>query len=53
MNFDLTKGLAVLERTPTVVSAMPAGLPEDWTHHNEGPDIWSPFDIVGFPRHLP
>jgi hypothetical protein len=26
---------------------MLAGLGEEWTHRNEGPDTWSPFDVVG------
>ena len=47
MNFDLTNSIAVLERTPAVLRALLAGLPEDWTHRNEGPETWSPFDVVG------
>jgi len=47
VNFDLEKSVAVLERTPAVVRALLAGLPDDWTRANEGPDTWSPFDVVG------
>jgi hypothetical protein len=47
MNFDLANGIAVLERTPAVVRTLLDGLPEAWTHRNEGPDTWSPFDVVG------
>lgn len=47
MEFDLTRSIAVLERTPTVLRTWLAGLPEEWTHRNEGPDTWSAFDIVG------
>lgn len=47
MNFDLAKSIPVLERTPTVLRALLAGLPEEWTHRNEGPETWSPFDVVG------
>jgi hypothetical protein len=47
MNFDLANGIAVLERTPAVLRALLEGLPEAWTHRNEGPDTWSPFDVVG------
>jgi uncharacterized damage-inducible protein DinB len=47
VNFDLADSLAVLERTPGVLRALLAGLPEDWTGNNEGPDTWSPFDVVG------
>ncbi|MEO8077823.1 MAG: DinB family protein [Acidobacteriota bacterium] len=47
MTFDLTRGMAILERTPRVLEAMLAGLPEAWTTGHEGPDSWSPFDNVG------
>lgn len=46
MNFDLTDGIAVLERTPAVLRALLAGLSEEWTQHDEGPDTWSAFDVV-------
>lgn len=47
MSFDLRNGIAVLARMPDVLRALLAGLPENWTHRNEGPDTWSPFDVVG------
>jgi DinB superfamily len=47
MEFDLDHGLAVLERTPSVLRALLAGLPEEWTQNNEGPDTWSPREVVG------
>ena len=47
MDFDLAKGVAVLERTPATLRALLSGLPDDWTTPNEGPDTWSPYDIVG------
>jgi hypothetical protein len=47
MDFDLTPGIAVLERTPRTLRAMLAGLPTTWTHATEGPETWSPYDIVG------
>ena len=47
MNFDLTTGIAVLERTPQTLRAMLAGLPPAWTDATEGPDTWSPYVIVG------
>jgi DinB family protein len=47
MNFDPGKSMAVLERTPGVLRALLADLPEDWTRGNEGPETWSPFDVVG------
>jgi hypothetical protein len=47
MDFDLTTGTAVLERTPATLRAMLAGLPPVWTDATEGPDTWSPYAIVG------
>lgn len=47
MEFDLKNGTAVLERTPAALWAMLGGLPGGWTGATEGPDTWSPYDIVG------
>jgi hypothetical protein len=47
VDFDLENGVAVLTRTPGVLRSLLAGLPDDWTRRNEGPDTWSPFDVVG------
>ena len=47
MDFNLTEGVSVLERTPGVLRAMLAGLPANWIERDEGPDTWSPFVIVG------
>ena len=47
MEFDLDEGIAVLSRTPATLRALLAGLPSSWTSGNEGPDTWSPQDVVG------
>src|SRR5213082_2344484 len=47
MEFDLDKGLAVLNRTPGTLKSMLSGLPSPWTSATEGPDTWSPQDVVG------
>jgi len=47
MDFDLKTALPLLESTPETLRALLAGLPEPWTHTNEGPDTWSPYDVVG------
>jgi len=47
VDFDLTEGVAVLERTPGVLRAMLDGLPSPWIERDEGPETWSPFVIVG------
>jgi hypothetical protein len=47
MTFHFDKSISILEKTPSVLKSLLSGLQEDWTHHNEGPDTWSPFDVVG------
>jgi hypothetical protein len=47
MSFLLTEAVAVLERTPATFRALLSGLPAPWTTSNEGPDTFTPFDIVG------
>lgn len=47
MDFDLSTGLAVLERTPSTLRAMLDGLPADWTDATEGPETWSPYVVIG------
>ena len=47
MSFELTEGIAVLERTPATFRALLAGLQDEWTTTNEGPDTFSPYDNVG------
>ncbi len=51
MNFELSNGISVLERTPATFRALLAGLPEPWTMSNEGPDTFSAFDNVGHLLH--
>ena len=45
--FELNNGIAVLERTPSVLREMLHSLDASWLQATEGPDTWSPFDIVG------
>ncbi|MFN0032088.1 MAG: DinB family protein [Flavobacteriales bacterium] len=47
MTFDLHNTMQILERTPSVLEAMLTNLAAEWTMANEGPDTFSPFDVVG------
>lgn len=47
MDFVFEDALPVLSRTPAVLRSLLADLPESWVGATEGPDTWSPFDIVG------
>ena len=47
MNFDLGLSTQALARTPGALHALLDGLPDPWTRGTEGPDTFSPFDVVG------
>jgi hypothetical protein len=47
LDFRFDEALPVLRRTPSVVRALLQDLPDAWIHAAEGPDTWSPFDVVG------
>jgi hypothetical protein len=51
MDFSLATALPVLQRTPATLRALLDGLPSDWTTGTEGPETWSPYDIVGHLNH--
>ncbi len=46
MDFDLDQAIPVLERTPAVLSALLNDLPEPWTRVDEGPETWTPREVV-------
>ena len=39
--------IEILQRTPATLNSLLRDLPEPWLVNNEGPDTWSPYDIVG------
>lgn len=47
MKFDLESAEEILSRTPAVLSSLLQDLPDSWARQNEGPDTFSPFDVVG------
>ena len=47
MNFTLEKSFEILERTPTVLRTLLSGLSDDWIMNNEGPETFSPYDVMG------
>ncbi len=47
MPLDLPSIAEVLSRTPATLRTLLLGLPDSWTRIDEGPETWSPFDIVG------
>jgi hypothetical protein len=47
MNFDLSKSIEILERSPQVLATLLNGLSNEWIQNNEGGDSWSPYDVMG------
>jgi hypothetical protein len=47
MNFQLDQAKEVLRRTPATLNALLSDLPNDWMLSNEGPETWSPYDVIG------
>lgn len=47
MELQLQHAKEVLGRTPSTLNFLLRGLSEPWLVQNEGPETWSPYDIVG------
>jgi hypothetical protein len=47
VQFSLDHSLDLLSRTPPTLSAFLRDLDDSWTGATEGPDTFSPFDVVG------
>lgn len=47
MEYQLDEAKSVLQRTPPTLNSLLRDLPDAWIVSNEGPDTWSPFDVVG------
>lgn len=47
MKFDFNKSYEILERTPSVLRTLLSDLNYDWLVNNEGPETFSPYDVLG------
>ena len=45
--FNVAEAMAILRRTPAVLDEWLRGLSDDWVMENEGPETFSPYDVVG------
>ena len=45
--FKLDQAKEILRRTPGTLNALLTDLPDEWTLANEGPDTFSPYDVIG------
>lgn len=47
MEFQIEPAVAILSRTPATLNALLRDLPGTWLVRNEGPETWSPYDVIG------
>ena len=47
MTYSLERSYEILERTPAVLDSLLSGLTDDWLMNNEGPETFSPYDVIG------
>ena len=47
MQFTVEKSIEILERTPAVLKTLLSGLSDEWIINNEGPETFSPYDVIG------
>lgn len=48
----LTRTREVLTRTPTTLNELLRGLSDEWALSDEGPETWSPYQVVGHLAHI-
>ncbi|SRR5258706_9037969 len=46
ITFELSDVISILGRTPQVVRDLVSSLNEEWLHATEGPETWSPHEVV-------
>ena len=47
MKYNIQQALEILERTPDVLNVLLNGLSDGWIMNNEGPETFSPYDVIG------
>lgn len=47
MEYQLDQAKEVLRRTPLTLNALLSDLPDEWVLANEGPETFSPYDVIG------
>ena len=47
MEFELAPAIEILKRTPATLNSLLRDLPQPWLVQNEGPETWSPYDVIG------
>jgi hypothetical protein len=47
MKYSVEKSCEILERTPAVLKTLLANISSEWVMSNEGPETFSPYDVLG------
>jgi hypothetical protein len=47
MQFSIQRSIEILERTPAVLKTLLTGVNDEWVMNNEGPETFSPYDVIG------
>lgn len=47
MKYNVSEAATILQRTPAVLKTLLEGLHDEWIMTNEGPETFSPFDVLG------
>lgn len=47
MKYSLENSIEILERTPAVLKTLLSNLNDSWIMNNEGPETFSPYDVIG------
>lgn len=47
MKYSVTISVQILERTPVVLKNLLEGIDDNWVMNNEGPETFSPYDVIG------
>ena len=47
MKYNKEQAIEILERTPAVLSSLLNSISSNWVMNNEGPETFSPYDVVG------
>ena len=47
MKYTLARSYQILERTPAVLKTLLSDLDTGWVMNNEGPETFSPYDVIG------
>jgi hypothetical protein len=47
MKYDIEKSCQILDRTPAMLKAVLSNLDDGWVMSNEGPETFSPYDVIG------